>query len=429
MLFLLKKPAFLNFWLAQIFSRLGDAIATTAIIFIIGSNSSDPLIISLVIFAELISTTLFGLFAGLIADRFPKHLIMIYMDIFRIIVTTIIIFNLNSPIILIFLVFLKGIGTTFFYPARTSFIPNVAGEEHVTDAISISQSTYSTVYIIGPIIAGLLLTTTSVLFIFIIDIISYILSIIFILISNSLITTKQTTELNQKIKTTNESLWFALSSGIKTVYRIPTLFFLLIILFPFMFIAGIFDTTYTSILLQIFQVSALDYGNLESIEGLGAIIGAIIGPFLLKKLNPSLLLICTIIAFGILMGCVTPLNLIHRSNLAPIYIWSLIIGIVNSLLNIPINTLFLSITPIPFRGRGISILQTLSTLGIILGLLLGGIAARYFNPIFFTTIAGLTIIIFAIMICFSKKFKELYKISSTPLPLDSNIKSEQEFNA
>lgn len=415
MLALFRIPAFLHFWLAQVFSRLGDAIATTAIIFLIGSNSSDPIFISLVIFAELFATTAFGLFAGSIADRFPKHLVMIYMDIFRVLINIVIILCISSPIALIVLVFLKGIGTTVFYPARTSFIPDIVGDKHVNEAMSISQSTYFTVYIIGPAIAGFLLTTTSVPIIFIIDILSYVLSIIFILIANSFVVSTAVLEPKEATKVTHEPIWASMIAGLKTVYNIPSLFFLLMILIPFMFVAGIFDTTYTSILLQVFRLPAIDYGQIQSIEGIGAVVGAIVGPFLLRKLNSSLLLVCTIIAFGILMSCVTPLNYIHTSNLSPIYVWSLAIGSINALINLPITSIFLKITPRPFRGRGISILQTLTTLGIVLGLLSGGIVARYFNLITLTTFAGIALIIFILIIACTSKFKHLFQ-ESRPEP-------------
>lgn len=426
MLALFRIPAFLHFWLAQVFSRLGDAIATTAIIFLIGSNSSDPIFISLVIFAELFATTAFGLFAGSIADRFPKHLVMIYMDVFRVVINIVMILCIASPLALIVLVFLKGIGTTIFYPARTSFIPDIVGENHVNEAMSISQSTYFTVYIIGPAIAGILLTTTSVSIIFVLDILSYLLSIIFIMIANSFVVSKAQVELKTEEKATHEPIWASMISGLQTVYRIPSLFFLLMILIPFMFFAGIFDTTYTSILLQVFRLPAIDYGQIQSIEGIGAVVGAIIGPFLLRKLNSGLLLLCTIIAFGILMSCVTPLNYIHASNLSPIYVWSLAIGIINALINLPITSIFLKITPKPFRGRGISILQTLTTLGIILGLLSGGVVARYFNLITLTTIAGIALIVFILIIACTSKFKHLLQESRSEPVVKSTSKQATE---
>lgn len=129
MIAILKQPQFLMFCMGQLFSRFGDGLTTIVILYVVGTTSNDPLLIGFVLFCQYSPMFFFGLFGGVAADRFKKHHIMIAADLFRSFILIGMIFSLHHPVYVIILVFLSGIGSAFFYPARSSYIPVVVGEK------------------------------------------------------------------------------------------------------------------------------------------------------------------------------------------------------------------------------------------------------------------------------------------------------------
>lgn len=249
--------------------------------------SEDPFLIGLVLFAQYGPMLLFGFFTGTIADRFPKHYLMIGTDLYRALVMLAMVFSTHFIWLLIVLVFLSGIGNSINYPARSSFIPHLVGEQHITEALSISQSINSIMQIAGPGIAGILLVLASPSNILMIDVVTFLLSALFTGITVKLIKYKQTFSENHR---PNPSIWSAAKEGIKTVFELAPLTFLIALIMQLMFAVGIFNTTSTSLLLQVFDVSSFHYGMIEAMVGAGAFIGAAMGPFLLRHFKPGHLL-------------------------------------------------------------------------------------------------------------------------------------------
>ncbi|WP_342500071.1 MFS transporter [Bacillus sp. FSL M7-0791] len=386
---ILKQPRFLTFCLAQLISRFGDGLTTIVILYIVGTTSDDPLLIGFVLFCQYSPMFFFGLIGGVAADHFKKHHIMIAADLFRALILIGMIFSINQPVYVIMLVFLSGIGSAFFYPARSSYIPVVVGEKNITEAMGVSQSIYSVMQIAGPGIAGLLLLFFSPTILLMIDILSYSLSACLILLTAVLVKKKNKKEEEISSSSSKEKQWTAIKLGLKVVFQSAPLAFLIILLTQVMFIAGIFNTTSNSILLHEFQVTGFHFGMIEAFSGIGAVIGSILGPYLLGKLKPGYILITTTIFMGLWMTAIIPIEFFETLfGLFPVYLWMFGIGLMNAFLNVPISSLFLGLTPNAYRGRAMSILQMFSNFGVILGLIIAGIFSKYIGVIWITAISG-----------------------------------------
>ncbi|WP_308806945.1 MFS transporter [Thermaerobacillus caldiproteolyticus] len=405
---LFKQKPFLFFFLAQFISRFGDGITTTIVLYIIGTLSKDPFFIGLVLLAQYSPTLLLGFFTGTIADRFPKNYIMIGADLYRALVMVMMTFSTHSVWLLIILVLLSGIGNAIYYPARSSFIPHLVGEQHITQALSISQIINSIMQIAGSGVAGILLVLTSPSNILMIDAITFLFSAFFTGISVKLIKYKQTIKKNTQ---PNLSIWNSTKEGIKIVFNLSPLTFLIVLIIQIMFAAGIFNTTSTSLMLQVFNVSSYHYGMIEAMLGVGAFLGAAMGPFLLSHFKPGYLLFFSTILMGIWMILVIPLHQFPNIYVIPaLYVWVSIIGLINSFLNIPISSLFLGLTPENYRGRAMAILQMASYTGLLLGIVISGILSKFYGSISVTAISGSLLVIISIITVKTKGFKELLTI-------------------
>ena len=154
-----RHTDFLILWTGQTLSALGSTVTTLAL----------PLTAALILHASafemgLLSTVatvpnlLFGLVAGVSADRVRRRPLMISAEISRALLL------LSIPIAalvhrltigqLYAVVFLAGTCTTFFEVANVSYLPSLVGRDHVVSATSRLVASASVAMAVGPGVAG-----------------------------------------------------------------------------------------------------------------------------------------------------------------------------------------------------------------------------------------------------------------------------------
>src|SRR5205085_10329135 len=104
----------------------------------------------------------FGLFAGAIADRSNQKRMMVIAHLGRAVLTALIPLSvvLHGPTMAVILIVAAPMSTlrSLFLAAYTAAVPAIAGRPRLAQANSYFEVVYSTGFIIGPAIAGLLAT-------------------------------------------------------------------------------------------------------------------------------------------------------------------------------------------------------------------------------------------------------------------------------
>lgn len=400
---LLNNQTYLRFWLGQIISQLGDGFTRIAIVYLVATLTKDPLAIGLVIFAQLLPTAFFGIFLGPLADKYNRKWLMVGADFYRMIIVLLMIPFHHSAIALILLIAFQGLGSALFDPARSSSIPDLVGEKNIQQAISLSQSTRAAMDIIGPSVGALLMMTNNYNLIFTIDAVTFGLSALFILTLRNLGKVKRPKD-NHK-----ETYFKSIQSGVKEVLGMPALRFLLILLFPITFVCGILNTNLVAVLTNQFHVSAFHFGFIEAATAVGVIFGAgFAAPFALKRLKPSTIFLAGTALIGLWMVVIIPVDTFRfHFGLLPVYIWSIMVGILNAFLNVPLSSLFLKVTPASFRGRGSSLLGITASTSSIIGILVGGWLSKEIGVLYGTAISGGLLIIVSILMPLLKGYRSL----------------------
>lgn len=413
MLGLLKNKAYLKFWLAQLVAQLGDGITRVIITYLVATVSQNPLMVGFVIFAQLLPVALFGIFMGPLADRLSRRWLMIGSDLYRMFIVIGMIIYQENAVALIVLVFLQGIGTALYDPARSSSVPVLVGEKQIPQAIALSQGTSSAMMIIGPALGGLLLLLDQPTLNFSINALTYLLSALLLLPLTMLGRAEQTTA-------ASGSYLHALRSGVTEIVRMPALRFLLILLIPVIFAIGILNTNFNAIMLFVFGVPASDFAFLSAILGVGAMAGSLLGPTLLRIIRPSVLLLSSTGLIGLWMAAVVPLDMLRiEFGLTVVYIWFLICGFINALINVPLSSLFLGMTPQEFRGRGSALFGMSISIAQMLGILFGGWLAGETGALLATVIAGMMLVGSVLVFPFFKGFKALHAVGDQKSSTDS----------
>jgi MFS family permease len=158
----LRSPNFAFFWAAQAVSRFGDPITLIALVYVTYRTTQSALATAVAVVIATIPTALFSFFGGAVADAAGHRRVMLGADIVRGIVLGLIPFliALNAPLAFVFAaVFVSGICSAIFNPARVSIIPTLLGREDLARGNSLVYATDRAVEIAGGLAGGILVAT------------------------------------------------------------------------------------------------------------------------------------------------------------------------------------------------------------------------------------------------------------------------------
>lgn len=148
------------FFVGQFVSRVGFWMQNMALAWLVYRLTESSLMLGLVAFAGQAPTLVFGLFAGVVADRFDRY---------RVILITLVL-ALTQALLLGVLTLLDRITAwqvfglalaagsiqAFEMPARQSFLMEIVGRDDITSAVALNSTLVNGARILGPALAGVL---------------------------------------------------------------------------------------------------------------------------------------------------------------------------------------------------------------------------------------------------------------------------------
>jgi MFS transporter, DHA3 family, macrolide efflux protein len=383
---LLQDKTYIRYWIAVVVSFLGDAITLTSIIYLVGVQSGSAMLISLALLAQLLPSVLLGPLIGPLIDRWNRRTVLVAADLYRVVIVLLMIPFQQSPAALISLLFLQGIGTGFFEPARIASVPALVGAGRIPQGIALFQSTSAAIKFAGPVFAGILLSYVSVSAVFIYDSVSFFVSALLLASLNVLNTPKQH---RPKVRMLTD-----MAEGMRTLFQHKMIRPLLFMLMPVMAVIGILVTNFKELMIHAFRLSSLQYGWVEALFALGLVSGALYGPRLLSRYTPAGLmrLSLVVVAIASLAAWLLP-DLKSAIGLLPVLAWSLLLGFGESLLHVPTANLLLQQMPEEIRGRGIALSNSILNGCFAAGYLAGGAASQAFGNINSFILAGVILLL------------------------------------
>jgi MFS family permease len=170
------------FFGGQLISQVGNWLALVAQTLLVLKLTDSGFALGWLAAAQFGPVLLVGAFAGLVADRSDKRRLLIGVQILAMAQSfclAVLGFMDNPPLGAIYAVALvSGIATAFDNPARRSFVVEMVPEDCINNAVSLNSALMTGSRIIGPALAGLLVTTVGFGWCFLLDAISYVAVII-----------------------------------------------------------------------------------------------------------------------------------------------------------------------------------------------------------------------------------------------------------
>jgi MFS family permease len=174
----LKYRNFRLFFSGQIISQVGNWLTLVAQTLLVFKLTNSGLMVGLLTGCQFAPVLLFGAWAGLVADRSDKRRLLMIVQTFAMVQSFALAglaFMGNPPVAAIFAVaFCGGVATAFDNPARRAFVVEMVPETNVQNAVSLNSALMTSSRIVGPALAGLLISTVGYGWCFTADALSYI---------------------------------------------------------------------------------------------------------------------------------------------------------------------------------------------------------------------------------------------------------------
>jgi MFS family permease len=396
MLELLKDRVYLRYWLAVVVSFLGDAMTRVTLVFLVARLTHSAMMIAVAVLAQLLPSGVLAAFIGPVADRVPKRVLLVGSDLARIAVVLAMIPARHTVWALIGLMLAAGVGKAFFETARIAAVPKVVGgPARIPVAIALFQSTYQSVNLLGPAVAGVLIGAGTIPVVFALDAATFLVSA---LLLGSLAVLREMPAATPAA----ESYWSSMGTGIRGVLAVPSLRVLLMLTVPVTIVYGLFTTNVNAEFLDVFNLSGYQYGLAQALLAGGAAIGALGGPALIKRFGTSNGLLLTGMGlFGLAMAELGPTQwLWHQTGWAAVLQWCLLTGLFAGLFQVPIANTLLTDMPDELRGRGVGLLNAITVNFTIVGVLIGGAAASWIGIAGSIVVPGLALAAFTAVAAF-----------------------------
>lgn len=156
----LRHAGFRNLWLGQVISQIGDYFALLALMVVVSGFSNTAAdttqAVSGLMIAFSLPRLLFGVLAGVFADRWDRRRTMLGADATRSVLALALIpaFLTHNLLLVYALAFVMSAFGTLFNPAKGAIIPLLVPTEQLTAANALSQTSQMLATFIGPALAG-----------------------------------------------------------------------------------------------------------------------------------------------------------------------------------------------------------------------------------------------------------------------------------
>jgi MFS family permease len=154
------------FWFGQIVSLIGTWMQNTALAWLVLRLTNSPFALGIVTTVQFAPILLFSLFGGVLADRIPKHrLLLVTQSVMMVqafvlaVLTSTHLINLG---LIYVLAFVQGMANAVDNPTRQSFVVELVGPADLPNAVALNSTQFQLSRLIGPALGGLAIATVGI---------------------------------------------------------------------------------------------------------------------------------------------------------------------------------------------------------------------------------------------------------------------------
>ena len=154
------------FFAGQIVSLAGSWMQNVALAWLVIQMTHSPLAVGALAFCRFVPFTIFGLFAGVLADRVDNRRLIIGTQSLSMVLSTALAALALTGTVTLPLVFLlavlSGVAQVFDAPGRQALTYQLVGGDELPNAVALNSSLFNMSRVVGPAIAGVLIAAVNV---------------------------------------------------------------------------------------------------------------------------------------------------------------------------------------------------------------------------------------------------------------------------
>jgi len=173
----LARPVFRALWIAALVSNVGTWMQSVGAVWQVGTASGSPALVALVQTAVSLPIVLLALPAGAAADVVDRRRLLLATQTWMLVsaaalcVATLL--GLASPLVVLGLTFLLGLGTAANAPAWQATIPELVGGRLLAPAVALNSAGFNIGRAVGPALGGLVVAAAGPAAVFGLNALSY----------------------------------------------------------------------------------------------------------------------------------------------------------------------------------------------------------------------------------------------------------------
>jgi len=376
------------YWFGNIVSLTGTWIQNIATGWLVLQLSNSPFIVGLNSTLMWLPAWFTALPGGVLADRYNKRSLMIItqslLALFALALAALTWTRVITIQHMLVISCLSGFVVTINAPVVQSLVPELVGRKDVLNAIALNSTMFNTARIVGPSIAGVLLTTVGAAACFGINSVSFLALIIplfFIRLSAP------------AGPAHGQSVWERIRDGLKLVGRHPDIRVLIVMIAVFSSFGIIYLPLMPVFARDVFAAGPKGYGMLMTAIGIGAVVGGLTMASVSRTRHKGRILV-----FGTLCLALLIIGFSFVRDLRLGIVMLGLIGFCQTTVASLSNTLIQTLAPDHIRGRVMSVF-TLAFNGMFpLGSFAGGAIAQKAGAPAATLVGGCVVLVSLVVI-------------------------------
>jgi len=289
------------FFAGQMVSNTGTWMQRIAQDWLVLELTNSPLAVGITTALQFLPMLLFGLWGGLIVDRYPKHrLLMITQSVMGGLAVLLTVLTL-AGLVQVWQVYLialgLGLATVVDNPARQTFVNEMVPKSLVRNAVGLNSGNFQLGRMLGPAVAGVLISAVGIGWAFALNALSFVAVI-------GALAAMRTRELERMPLAPRGP--GQLREGLQYVRRTPALLWPIVLVFfvgTFGYNFAIILSAYTK---DVFDAGANVYGLLNTVMAAGSVVGALVAARRTSATLSVLFLSATGVGLGLILLGLTP---------------------------------------------------------------------------------------------------------------------------
>ena len=314
----LRVRNFRLFFTGQLISQVGNWLTLIAQTLLVLKLTDSGFALGLLAAAQFGPVLFIGAFAGLVADRSEKRRLLLWVQtfaMFQSFALAALAFTGDPPVLAIYgVALLGGIATAFDNPARRSFVVEIVPEADMTNAVSLNSALMTGARVVGPALAGLLVTTVGFGWAFALDGVSYLAVLVALLMMDPRQIRRAPVTPRGKGQ---------VRDGLRYVRTIPELWVPLVMMAVIGTLSYNFQTVIPLFATRDMGGSDVTFTLLMSVVSVGALLGALAAA---RRTSVDITVVSwAALLFGVAMGLLT-----ISPGLALAYVFSFLLGLAST---------------------------------------------------------------------------------------------------